>query len=75
MQAPVDQKIPQADAGYQNCCSDSPAKRKSHKLGTECLTEGAASSKSNCKPCPILCHDVGCSEKKVVALQDEYSEG
>lgn len=75
MRAPVGQKIPQAD---WNCCLDSPAKEISGTecltQGTECLTEGAASSKSNCKPCPILCHDVGWS-KKVVALQDKYSEG
>lgn len=63
MQAPVDQKNPQADAGYWYCCSDRPVERKSQELVTECLREGAGSSKSNCKPYPILCHNVGCSEK------------
>lgn len=50
-------------------------RRKLQELETECLTQAAASSMSNWKPCPILCHDVGCSQKKKeVALQDKHSE-
>ena len=43
----MDQQIPQADAGWQNCCSNSLSERKSQEQETECLTEWVLRATAN----------------------------